>query len=208
MYGLLLRSLQGYLRATFGAAVWGRVLRQAGLPPDGFEPMLPYEATVLTQVLTTAAAVLERPVDSLLEDLGTFLVADPAHQALRRLLRFGGANFADFLMSLEELPDRARLAMPDLALPEMQLTHTSPGVYCLALEQSLPALFPIMLGAVRAMADDYGALVLIEPEPCGASEAAGRRLSVHILETAHGKGRGFALTARLSDAGEGRRNGW
>ena len=210
MYGLLLRSLQGYLRATFGVAVWARVLRSAGLPPDGFEPMLPYDAAILAQVLTAAEAALDRPVESLLEDLGTFLVADPGHQALRRLLRFGGGNFAEFLMSLEELPDRARLAMPDLVLPQIRLTETGPGLYRMALAQSLPALFPIMLGALRAMADDYGALVLIDSEPSGvgtASAGEGRQLSVHILEAAHGAGRGFSLTEAVSAAGGGR-DGW
>jgi hypothetical protein len=50
----------------------------------------------------------------LLEDIGTYLVTDPALEPLRRLLRFGGDTFAEFLGSLEELPDRARLAMPQL----------------------------------------------------------------------------------------------
>lgn len=205
MFGLLLRSVQGYLRATFGAVVWARVLRAANLPPEGFEPMLPYDAAVLAQVLDAAAELLDRPVDNLLEDLGTFLVADPGHQALRRLLRFGGANFTDFLMSLEELPDRARLAMPDLEFPQIQLVETGPGFFRLTLGQGPDALFPVVLGALRAMADDYGALVLIDPAPsCGADAGAlGKHLSVHVLEAAHGMGRGFALIA----AGGGR-DGW
>lgn len=196
MYGLMLRSVQGYLRATFGATAWGRVLWSAGLPPEGFEPMLPYSAEILDRVLAAATAELKRPTDSLLEDLGTFLVADPGHQSLRRLLRFGGANFTEFLISLEELPDRARLAMPDLELPQFVLTETGPGFFRLSFGQSLPALFPVVLGALRAMADDYGALVLIDAEP-SCAEAGGRLLSVHILEAAHGAGRGFALTATV-----------
>lgn len=112
MHGLLLRSIQAYLRATFGAAVWGRVLRNAGQSAEGFEPMLPYDGEVLERVLAVSAAELDRSVETVLEDVGTFLVASPGHQALRRLLRFGGASFAEFLQSLEELPDRARLALP------------------------------------------------------------------------------------------------
>jgi hypothetical protein len=55
------------------------------------------------------------------------------------------------------------------------------------------------------MADDYGALVLIDPAPSCLSDArsVGKHLSVHVLEAAHGLGRGFALTA----AGDGR-DGW
>lgn len=197
MFGLLLRSIQAYLRGTFGPALWARVLRAAGQPPEGFEPMLPYDAAVLDRVLAAAAQDLRRPAEAMLEDVGTFLVADPGHRALRRLLRFGGAGFADFLHSLEELPDRARLALPGLDLPQIALTETAPGRFRLVVASPLPALFPVALGALRAMADDYGALVLIDL----AAEGDRATLTLQLLEPAHGAGRGFALAG---GAGDGR----
>lgn len=195
MYGLLLRSIQAYLRATFGAVVWARVLRLSGQPVDGFEPMLPYDAAVLDSVLVASAAELNRTVEAILEDVGTFLVANPGHQSLRRLLRFGGATFSEFLQSLEELPDRARLALPDLELPQIILTETGPGFYRLKFGSSFPALYPVVLGALRATADDYGALVLIDAEPNCSCCATGAVLSVQLLEAAHGLGRRFDLSA-------------
>lgn len=191
MFGLLLRSIQAYLRGTFGPAVWARVLRAAGQPPEGFEPMLPYDARAVGRVLAAAAQELHRPAEAILEDVGTFLVADPGHRALRRLLRFGGAGFADFLHSLEELPDRARLALPGLRLPQVTLAEMAPGRVRLAVTGALPALLPVALGALRAMADDYGALVLIELE----QEPGAAMLTVQLLETAHGEGQRFALVA-------------
>ncbi len=191
MFGLLLRSIQAYLRGTFGPAVWARVLRAAGQPPEGFEPMLPYDARAVGRVLAAAAQELHRPAEAILEDVGTFLVADPGHRALRRLLRFGGAGFADFLHSLEELPDRARLALPGLRLPQVILAEIGPGRVRLAVTGALPALLPVALGALRAMADDYGALVLIELE----QEPGAALLTVQLLEAAHGEGQRFALVA-------------
>lgn len=191
MFGLLLRSIQAYLRGTFGPAVWARVLRAAGQPPEGFEPMLPYDARAVGRVLAAAAQELHRPAEAILEDVGTFLVADPGHRALRRLLRFGGAGFADFLHSLEELPDRARLALPGLRLPQVTLAEIGPGRVRLAVTGALPALLPVALGALRAMADDYGALVLIELE----QEPGAAVLTVQLLEAAHGEGQRFALVA-------------
>ena len=191
MFGLLLRSIQAYLRGTFGPAVWARVLRAAGQPPEGFEPMLPYDARAVGRVLAAAAQELHRPAEAILEDVGTFLVADPGHRALRRLLRYGGAGFADFLHSLEELPDRARLALPGLRLPQVTLAEIGPGRVRLAVTGALPALLPVALGALRAMADDYGALVLIELE----QEPGAAVLTVQLLEAAHGEGQRFALVA-------------
>lgn len=201
MFGLLLRSIQSYLRDTFGVAVWARVLRAAGQPPEGFEPMLRYDVTVLDRMLEACSAELRRPAEAMLEDVGTFLVANPAHGGVRRLLRFGGANFTDFLHSLEELPDRARLALPGLELPQIRLLEIAPGTYKLLIGCRIPALFPMVLGTLRAMADDYGALVLIDADaaPGGAGnaetpdETAGGVLTVQLLEVEHGGGRRFDL---------------
>ncbi|MEZ5796335.1 MAG: heme NO-binding domain-containing protein [Paracoccaceae bacterium] len=202
MYGLLLRSIQAYLRATFGTALWGRVLRLADLPPEGFEPMLSYDQPMLDRVLQAAGAELQRPVESILEDVGTYLVADPEQRSVRRLLRFGGASFPDFLHSLEELPERTRLALPGLDLPQITLAEIAPGQFRLSCNCSFPHLLPVALGALRAMADDYGALVLIDPELACGPASAGGVLRVQLLETAHGRGRGFAL------AGGEPSNGW
>ncbi|MDQ2065674.1 heme NO-binding domain-containing protein [Xinfangfangia sp. CPCC 101601] len=193
MYGLLLRAIQSYLRETFGALVWARILRLADQPPEGFEPMLPYDAQVLRRLITVAARELDRPLDPILEDVGTFIVSAPSHRPLRRLLRFGGASFSDFLHSLEELPDRARLALPGLELPQISLAECVAGQFRLEVATPLPALLPIALGALRAMADDYGALVVIDIEarPSGRGKAA---LRVQLLEAAHSSGQHFALS--------------
>lgn len=202
MHGLLLRAIQAYIRATFGVAVWGRILQRAGQPPDGFEPMLPYGTAVLDGIIRSCSAELDRPEEVILEDLGTFLVADDSQGALRRLLRFGGSSFEEFLFSLEELPDRSRLALPYLDLPEVELEEVAPGLFRLSFSSSLPAFFPIAVGALRAMADDYGALVLIDPDMNGDGHKAGGNLTVQVLATTHGEGRSFELVA------EGARNGW
>lgn len=195
MHGLLLRSIQSYLRATFGADVWSRVLRLAEEPAEGFEPLLPYDAAVLDRVVAACAAELGRPAEVILEDLGTFLIADPEHSALRRLLRFGGATFVEFLHSLEELPDRGRLALPGLELPRIALEEGPAGLYRLTCETSCAALFPVAQGALRAMADDYGSLALLEIERRPSATVA--VFSVQVLEAAHGAGRRFDLAAEV-----------
>jgi hypothetical protein len=201
MYGLLLRSVQTYTRATHGAAVWARILREADHSLDGFEPMLPYPADVLDRVVAACAAELGRPADVILEDVGTFLVADPGHRPLRRLLRFGGASFVEFLHSLEELPDRARLALQGVEFPRIEVQGAGPGRFRLWYDCSIPALFPVALGAVRAMADDYGALVLIDAERAACSQCAGGVMEVQVLEAAHGTVSRFDLAPGGVDLG-------
>ena len=192
MHGLINRSIQGFLRDTYGAATWTLVAREARLGFDSFEPMLTYDPALTMAVLAAAAKVLNRPVEGGLEDLGTYLVSHPNTEAVRRLLRFGGQTFDDFLHSLEDLPERARLALPDLDLPDLELTETTYAEYRLNVGSVLPGAGQVMMGLLRAMADDYGALVLLDWQPGGDGQET---IVVQLLDHSHSSGRAFDLGA-------------
>jgi Haem-NO-binding len=186
MDALLLRSLQGYVRDTFGAPVWQAACRRAELTTETFEPMLRYDPGMADRVAQSSADVLGRPVETIWEDMGTYLVTNPAHEGVRRLLRFGGATFSDFLLSLEEMPGRARLALPDLRFPEMTVVEAGADRFEIRCLSSIRGLPRVLIGIMTAMADDYGTLCLIE-----ADEDA--RISVRILDRRHAEGRRFDL---------------
>ena len=153
--------------------------------------MLTYPAEVTDRLLDAAAARLNRDGACLLEDLGTYIVSHPARAAVRRLLRFGGSDFRDFLQSLEDLPARARLALPDLVLPALRLREGGADEFLLQIGPGRPGLAEVMLGLLRAMADDYGALVMLRLD---RAEADGRaEVTIHLLDAAHGAGRSFTL---------------
>jgi len=186
MDALLLRSLQSYVLDTFGAASWHEICRNAGQTAMTYEPMLRYEPGLADRVADLAALVLGRPVETIWEDVGTHLVTNPDSEGMRRLMRFGGLHFADFLHSLEELPGRARLALPDLDAPEISLDEVGPDRFELRCRSPLRATQRVLAGLVTAMADDYGALCLIE---VGAND----RTTISILDRRHAKARAFDL---------------
>ena len=194
MHGLINRALQTFVCQTYGRECWLRVTEAAGLGFTEFEAMLIYEKDQTLRVLAALYDDLGRPEAELLEDLGTYLVSDPAVEALRRLLRFGGATFVEFLHSLDDLPDRARLAVEDLYLPQMELREQIAGQFSLSCGPGLPGFGWVMMGVLRTMADDYGALVLLDYE--------GRRdqtdvISITLIETSFAEGRSFELGARI-----------
>ena len=193
MHGLINRSLQSFLRDTYGAATWADVAREARLGVDGFEPMLTYDPALTEAVLATAARLLNRPPDSLLEDLGTYLVSHPNTERVRRLLRFGGESFDDFIHSLEDLPERARLALPDLHLPELNLVSCGAGRYRLSIMAPIRGAGLVMMGLLRAMADDYGALVLMEPL---ANDGGAEVIQIQLLDQRHSRRRQFDLVGQ------------
>lgn len=191
MQGLLFVCFQKFLTLSYGADVWIRVVKSARLDFHDFEPMLSYDADLSAVLIEAASQVLDRPADGMLEDLGTFLVTHPALEVVRRLLRFGGADYISFLQSLDDLPDRVRLAVPDLYLPDLRLKHRKAG-FALQVCSDESYWTPVILGLLRAMADDYGVLALVERAEGGAGQD---HLVITIAEHGFSEGRSFDLAA-------------
>lgn len=162
MHPLVNRSLQSFLQDTYGEGAWRRVALSAGLPPDGLEALVSDGAPTTERLVHFAGRELGKPVDALLEDLGTYLVSHPNTEAVRRLLRFSGESFEDFLHSLEDLPGRARLAVADLVMPPLDIVEESETRFRVTVRERDPGFAAVLTGVLRAMADDYGALVLLE----------------------------------------------
>lgn len=195
MLGLINRAIEDFLKSRYGEALWLRVVRSASLSCESFEPLLRYDPALTERVLQAACLELGRSRDTVLEDMGTALVAHQDRDGLRRLLRFGGVTFRDFLHSLEEVPDRARLALPDLHLPEIRLQDCGAGRFLLTTAPLFPGAGFVMIGLLRAMADDYGALVLLEMATAGTGADV---IEIRVLDDAHSTGRRFDLTVAVS----------
>ncbi|WP_170558451.1 heme NO-binding domain-containing protein [Ruegeria atlantica] len=195
MHGLINRAIQSFVCATYGHPCWLRVTEAAGLGLTEFEAMLVYDDAMTGQVLDALCADLKRPRAEILEDLGTYLVSHPNMEDLRRLLRFGGVTYVEFLHSLDDLSDRARLAVSDLRLPMLELREVSPAEYHLYCYPGLPGYSSVMVGVLRAIADDYGALAMLSHEgQCGDAEV----ITIVLIESAFAEGRHFDLGARKS----------
>ncbi len=193
MHGLVNRSIQCFLRDTYGEGLWLAVARDAGLGFDSFETMISYDDSLTGAVIDAAARRLDRPRDTVMEDLGTYLVSHPNRERVRRLLRFGGVGFVDFLHSLDDLPGRARLALPDLELPRLSLEEEGDDRFTLRCTSPLSGAGHVVVGLLRAMADDYGALVLLDHSQGGPDSDL---VSIHLLEQQFAAGRRFDLAQR------------
>lgn len=196
MHGLINKSIQSFLSESFGVTTWHDIAHKSGvaqqLGPDGFEAMELYDDSLTEAVLSAAVEVLRRPRDCLMEDLGTYLISNERLEALRRLLRFGGVSFTDFLYSLDDLQGRSSLAVPDLALPDLVVDEVGPGQFTLTCRCCGFGFGYVMVGILRALADDYGALAVLELRG-GADENEDAVISIEVHDPAYHTGRRFDL---------------
>jgi len=191
MHGLINRSIQCFLRDTYGEETWLEVARAAELGFENFEAMMLYDDVLTVRIVNAASGRLSKSRNEFLEDLGTYIVSHNNLETVRRLLRFGGETFAEFLHSPDELPGRSLLAVPELALPALDLQEYSAGNFTLKCSFGFPGHGHVLVGILRAMADDYGALVVLEH--MGSSSGV-ETLFIQLSETQFSNGRSFDLS--------------
>lgn len=198
MHGLFNRSILCFAQDIYGVQTWERIVQCLDLETTRFEAMLEYPDDTTFSLLQCLSELTERSTEDLCEDLGTYLVSHPNIAALRRLLRFGGVTFVDFLHSLDELHGRAKLAVSTLDLPMLELREKSGGAYSLACfhnnQRFCEAFAFVLVGLLRAMADDYGALVYLEHV---GAQGRSQIISINLLDVEFAEGRSFSLSEEL-----------
>lgn len=194
MHGLTNRAIQCFVTDSYGASKWVECAQKADLGFIDFESMLNYPDDMTHDILNAASAVLNRPRVDLMEDIGTYLVSHSNTEALRRLLRFGGVTFVEFLHSLDDLPGRTHLAVPDLDMPQIELLDHSESQFSLVCKSPVEGFGNVMMGILRAMADDYGVLALLEHTGSGQGVET---ISINLVVTEFSAGRSFELGARV-----------
>ncbi len=194
MNGVTARSLQRFVCDTYGEGAWSDIVRAARIETASFELLLDYPGETINRLVDASARQLGRDRSDLLEDLGIFLVAHPEIPAVRRLLRYGGCDFERFLNSLDDLPDRTRLAFPTLVLPTLRIVEREPAVFDLYCGRKPDGMVHVVIGVIRAMADDYGALAMVDLAPgSDASDADPYRIEILVPSSHHFEGRDFQL---------------
>lgn len=184
MLGLVNRSFELFVRDNYGKTVWERLARQAKVDPRGFFLLQQSSEAVTKTMISEASRILKKSADELVEDLGGWLTR---REPIRRLLRFGGRDYPEFIELLSELSDRAVMVIDSLNTPKVRVTAHSANLYEVEITGDSDIWVVLLAGILRGMADDYGALVVIAIE--------GRVLRIDIALSEYGVMRPFALIA-------------
>lgn len=158
MHGIVNRSIQEFVRSTYGERAWRDACRNAQIDERGFHLARTYPDESTLELFSIAGAPLGKTAHEMVEDLGIWLASRPA---LARLLRFGGSDFSQFLLSLPELPGRLRMVVPGLDLPPVTVTQDGQS-YCVSAPGAAGMWERAIAGMLHAMADAYGALAIID----------------------------------------------
>lgn len=194
MHGLICKSLEVFIRDQHGADVWDRIVAASGAPVTRFESLRRYDDEMMRDVFVQVFKALNTTNTAVWEDLGHWLCVHPPLEPVRRLIRFSGTGFVDLLYSVGDFHDRTRIALPGLDVPRFRIEEPRPNEFEIHSAWHLEGSSAVLTGVLRAMADDYGALAVID--------ARGRRredeiwhemLSVRVFDATFQEPREFAL---------------
>lgn len=182
---LVYSAVEGFLNDVYGGSFCARVVERT-LNDETRSRARPNSQAGAVAVMAAAAEELNKSLTELWEDLGAWLAQ---RKSIRRLLRFSGRDFADFLFGLPEFPDYVRLVVPDASIPPMTVLPKTDMVQIIVHHPGVEWQH-VMTGLVRAMADDYGVLGLVSSEEDG--------IAVQISDEAFAEAREFRLAAGVA----------
>ncbi|WP_111558591.1 heme NO-binding domain-containing protein [Paracoccus sediminilitoris] len=186
MNSLINRGIEEFLRTTYGDDLVKAVAEEAYVAQASVAPL---GAGFGADALQRAAFRMSKPHSEMLEDMGAWMTRI---EAVRRLLRFSGRDFKDFLLRLEELPGRAHLVLPSLRVPRLQVDANDQAFWVLMLDHDRTWQF-LLVGVIRGMADDYGALCLISVED--------QAIRIEVWDEKFAEGRLFSIQHGTAEQG-------
>ncbi|WP_439521230.1 heme NO-binding domain-containing protein [Marivita sp.] len=190
MHGLIFRTVEAFVSDGFGAELWAKAVALGEVEVTSFEAMLQYDPAYFPKLLNGCAQALDRSQSVILEDVGAYLITHQNHASVRRLMRFGGDSFSELLHALDDLPGRTRLAVSGLDLPQIHVREPIPHRFTISCRGNPVGFGHVLVGLLRAMADDYGTLAVLDH--VGIRDGS-EIIEVTVVETAFAEDRGFSL---------------
>ena len=192
MLGVVNKVIEAFVCQRYGDGLWADLLIDVSLPGYEFEAMLTYDDGITYDLIDRLAKRQSKMHQDVLEDIGGYLVAEDSQASIRRLLRFGGATFEDFLLSLDDLNDRVALALDILEMPTIRVVPLSAEKVHIHVDPKWHGFSDVLVGLLRALADDYRALVFMD-RLSGAETT--ECIEVILIDHHHSAGTRFELGA-------------
>ncbi|MDP6928927.1 MAG: heme NO-binding domain-containing protein [Planctomycetota bacterium] len=173
MYGIVNLSFVGFVTSQYSAEKWAEVASQSGHPDTQFEPFESYPDKISYDIVGAAATVLGVTFEEFLEGTGEYWVLVTAKENYESLLKLAGSDLPTFLMSLNNLHERAQSIFPHYSPPSFRCEPQEEGCLRLLYFSEREGLAPFVTGALRGLAKRFNVEIEIDhrgPDPKESAE--------------------------------------
>ncbi len=118
MYGMLLESIQHFIRTQYGEEAWLQILEQAGVKNLIFTTHRRYRDTLIVELADACSHVLkDKSKDDFMCFFGRCFVQFFTHYGYDTILRVSGRYYRDFLHGIDNLHETMRFSFPKMLSP-------------------------------------------------------------------------------------------
>ncbi|XP_041365929.1 soluble guanylate cyclase 88E-like [Gigantopelta aegis] len=118
MYGILLESIQYFIKDRYGEDVWLRILDTASIRNLVFSTHKTYEDKIMVRLAESCSKVLDNmTINDAMYYFGQCFVDFCRHYGYDKILRVAGRHYRDFLHGIDNLHETVRFSYPKLQSP-------------------------------------------------------------------------------------------
>ncbi len=155
MYGLLLDSVQKFLREKYGEHYWVVIRRRAKLDNHWFVTHEVYSDSVMTDLIDAAATTLSEDRDHVMQMFGEYFVQNIGRYGYARLLRVLGRDLRDFLNGLDDLHEYLHFSYPKMRAPSFFCEQETPEGVVMHYTTKRRGYLPYVVGQLHAVGSIY-----------------------------------------------------
>ena len=180
MYGFILSELKKYVTAKHGDPAWKSLMKEAGLGTKIYLATQEYPDSEVITLVNTAAKLAGKPVPTLLEDFGQFMV--PTMMSTYRVAIKPQWRTMDLLEHVEEqIHQVVRRKNPNAKPPVLKCARISPSEVVITYG-SHRKMCAVAKGIARGVAKHYRESIVITETSCMLKGGANCTMSIKLMK--------------------------
>ena len=159
MYGMLLESVEHFLKEKYGEKSWNLIRLQAGVKNHVFVTHERYPDNLMLDIARAASEVVGKQMNMSPEDFiqffGVCFVNFFSNYGYDRIIRVSGRHFRDFLSGIDNLHEHMRFAYPKLQSPSFYCTEETSSGLVLHYKSKRKGFVRYVIGQVMEIARTF-----------------------------------------------------
>ncbi|XP_068724019.1 soluble guanylate cyclase 88E-like [Montipora capricornis] len=159
MYGMLLESVEHFLKEKYGEKTWNLIRLRAGVKKHVFVTHERYPDSLMLDIAGAASEVIGKQTDMTPDDFiqffGVCFVKFFSNYGYDRIIRVSGRHFRDFLSGIDNLHEHMRFGYPKLMSPSFYCAEETSSGLVLHYKSKRNGLYRYVIGQILEVARTF-----------------------------------------------------
>lgn len=164
MYGMLLESVEHFLKEKYGEKTWNLIRLRAGVKNHVFVTHERYPDNLILDIARAAAEVIGKQAkmtpDDFIQFFGACFVKFFSNYGYDNIIKVSGRHFRDFLSGIDNLHEHMRFAYPKLMSPSFYCSEETSSGLVLHYKSRRRGYLQYVIGQVMEVAGTFYGIAL------------------------------------------------